>query len=44
VLCSDLDIKLAAEETTRFYENQYAHEPNSTTPMSVGGRYGDSYR
>jgi uncharacterized repeat protein (TIGR01451 family) len=44
VLCRDLEIKLAAEETTRFYENGMGPEQNPSAPMSVGGRYGESLR
>lgn len=42
VTCQDLDIKLAAEETTKFYEDQYRWEDGETAyssdPNSVGTR------
>jgi uncharacterized repeat protein (TIGR01451 family) len=42
VSCQDLDIKLAAEETTRFYEDQYRWEDGETAyssdPAAVGNR------
>lgn len=42
VSCQDLDIKLAAEETTRFYEDQYRWEDGETAysndPAAVGTR------
>jgi uncharacterized repeat protein (TIGR01451 family) len=42
VSCQDLDIKLAAEETTKFYEDQYRWEDGETAysndPASVGTR------
>lgn len=34
VLCKDLDIKLAAEETTRFYADEAAPENGATLPMT----------
>jgi uncharacterized repeat protein (TIGR01451 family) len=36
VLCRDLEIKLAAEETTRFYESQITHEPTGSEPTMIG--------
>lgn len=42
VSCEDLDIKLAAEETTKFYEDQYRWEDGETAysndPSAVGTR------
>ena len=42
VSCQDLDIKLAAEETTKFYEDQYRWEDGETAysndPATVGNR------
>jgi uncharacterized repeat protein (TIGR01451 family) len=42
VSCQDLDIKLAAEETTKFYEDQYRWEDGETAysndPATVGTR------
>ena len=42
VSCEDLDIKLAAEETTKFYEDQYRWEDGETAysndPNAVGTR------
>ncbi|MDZ4657431.1 MAG: hypothetical protein SH868_07605 [Bythopirellula sp.] len=42
VSCADLDIKLAAEETTKFYEDQYRWEDGETAysndPSAVGAR------
>jgi uncharacterized repeat protein (TIGR01451 family) len=42
VSCEDLDIKLAAEETTKFYEDQYRWEDGETAysndPSEVGTR------
>ena len=42
VACEDLDIKLAAEETTKFYEDQYRWEDGETAysndPNTVGNR------
>lgn len=43
VLCRDLDIKLAAEETTRFYDNELAHQPD-TSRIRVGNRETDKVR
>jgi hypothetical protein len=44
VVCSDLEIKLAAEETTRFYADdaspmRTADETSSAAPASTGSRY-----
>jgi uncharacterized repeat protein (TIGR01451 family) len=44
VLCRDLEIKLAAEETTRFYSNDSGHDPASNAPISIGDRYEESVR
>lgn len=38
VLCRDLEIKLAAEETTRFYDNQLMHESSPGAPTVIGSR------
>ena len=40
VLCRDLEIKLAAEETTRFYEDAISHDPPAGgPPTAVGASY-----
>jgi uncharacterized repeat protein (TIGR01451 family) len=40
VLCRDLEIKLAAEETTRFYEDAISHDlPTGSPPAAVGASY-----
>ena len=38
VLCRDLEIKLAAEETTRFYDNEVSHEPQPTPQTAIGAK------
>ena len=38
VLCSDLDIKLAAEESTQFYVDENP-EPQGSSEATLGGRY-----
>lgn len=39
VLCRDLEIKLAAEETTRFYESQISHDSPAAPQAAVGVSY-----
>ena len=39
VLCRDLEIKLAAEETTRFYLDDLSHDKQATPPATVGASY-----
>jgi len=40
VFCRDLEIKLAAEETTRFYEDEISREPSAGGPQTaVGASY-----
>ena len=39
VLCRDLEIKLAAEETTRFYDSEVSHEPQPTPQTAMGASY-----
>jgi uncharacterized repeat protein (TIGR01451 family) len=39
VLCRDLEIKLAAEETTRFYDSQVSHELQPTSQAAMGASY-----
>jgi uncharacterized repeat protein (TIGR01451 family) len=39
VLCRDLEIKLAAEETTRFYLDDLSHDKQATPPATVGANY-----
>jgi uncharacterized repeat protein (TIGR01451 family) len=39
VLCRDLEIKLAAEETTRFYDSQVSHELHPTPQAAMGASY-----
>lgn len=39
VLCRDLEIKLAAEETTRFYESQISHDSPGAPQAAVGVSY-----
>lgn len=45
VLCRDLEIKLAAEETTRFYEDQISRdEPKPRPAAAVGASYNEAAR
>ncbi len=45
VLCRDLEIKLASEETTRFYEDEISRSAHSEpTSTAVGANYEDSAR
>jgi uncharacterized repeat protein (TIGR01451 family) len=39
VLCRDLEIKLAAEETTRFYDSGASHELQPTSQAAMGASY-----
>jgi uncharacterized repeat protein (TIGR01451 family) len=39
VLCRDLEIKLAAEETTRFYDSHVSHELQPTSQAAMGASY-----
>ncbi len=39
VLCNDLEIKLAAEETTRFYDSHTSHGPHSAAQTALGVNY-----
>ena len=40
VLCRDLEIKLASEETTRFYDSRALHELQPTSQAAMGASYG----
>ena len=44
VLCRDLEIKLAAEETTRFYDNEVSHEPRPTPQTAMGASFEEPAR
>jgi uncharacterized repeat protein (TIGR01451 family) len=39
VLCRDLEIKLASEETTRFYEDEVSRSSAGDAPTAVGAKY-----
>ena len=43
VICEDLDIRLAAEETTRFFEDEF-HWDEGETPYTAENRSGTKVR
>jgi uncharacterized repeat protein (TIGR01451 family) len=44
VLCKDLDIKLAAEETTRFYQDEVSRDDAGTSQPSLGAKHTETVR
>jgi hypothetical protein len=44
VLCKDVDIKLAAEETTRFYQDEVVRDGAATSQPSLGSNHTETVR